>query len=170
MRSRTSKQRVVFVGRQLRAVDLRIGGYSYREIGKEIGESHEAARKQVKDALQKIETATAESAQELVRIEVERCDAMLKGLWGDAKDGDVDAVIASLRIGKRRSELLGLDAPQSINLGAPGGGPLRIAGLVIAPDDLPKLAEKDLDALETLARRLAVDRNSDPQPDPSRKG
>ena len=50
----------------------------------------------------------------LRELEVQRLDAMLYAVWNDVLQGDANAVHTALRISERRSRLLGLDAPHSI--------------------------------------------------------
>ena len=50
----------------------------------------------------------------LRELEVQRLDAMLYAVWDDVLHGDANAVHTALRISERRSRLLGLDAPHSI--------------------------------------------------------
>jgi hypothetical protein len=51
---------------------------------------------------------------ELREIELDRLDRLQRGIWERAKDGDIRAIDAVLRIIDRRARLLGLDAPQKI--------------------------------------------------------
>ena len=50
----------------------------------------------------------------LRELEVQRLDAMLYAVWDDVLQGDANAVHTALRISERRSRLLGLDAPHSV--------------------------------------------------------
>ena len=55
----------------------------------------------------------AEGAEELRKIELARLDALQVSLWDRAMAGDVDAVLAVLRIMDRRIRLLSLATPGS---------------------------------------------------------
>ena len=50
----------------------------------------------------------------LRELEVQRLDAMLYAVWDDVLQGDANAVHTALRISERRSRLLGLDAPHTV--------------------------------------------------------
>ena len=50
----------------------------------------------------------------LRELEVQRLDAMLYAVWNDAQQGDAGAVSTALKISERRSRLLGLDAPHTV--------------------------------------------------------
>lgn len=67
------------------------------------------AYKDVKRELRRVREDVAESSGDLLTLELERLDAMLRGLWPAATTGDERAVSAALRIMQRRAKLLGLD-------------------------------------------------------------
>ena len=50
----------------------------------------------------------------LRELEMQRLDVILYAVWDDVLQGDANAVHTELRISERRSRLLGLDAPHSI--------------------------------------------------------
>ena len=50
----------------------------------------------------------------LRELEVQRLDAMLGAVWDNVLQGDAGAVSTALKISERRSRLLGLDAPHTI--------------------------------------------------------
>lgn len=91
------------------ALELRKAGRTYREIGKEIGVSHEAARKLVERGMQALRDLSKESCEEWRALETERLDALWAGLWPSASTGDTQAVSQALRVMERRAKLLGLD-------------------------------------------------------------
>ena len=97
--------------RRKQAVVLRIAGATYQQIGDRIGVNKQRAYQLVKQALGETKRLTAESAEELKGIELERLDALCTAMWPDAMKGDEQKVDRVLRIMKRRAELLGLDAP-----------------------------------------------------------
>lgn len=102
--------------RESRAMDMRKAGATYDQIGERLGISKVGAFKAVKRVLERTAKTTTEAADDVRRIELERIDAMLLGLWKAATNGDARAVDSSMRLSKRRSELLGLDAPQRIEM------------------------------------------------------
>lgn len=121
-----------------KAIGLRLEGYSYREIAAELGVSVETAYRYVNDGWDRIKTETDQDREDLRNLELARCDAMLKralplatrnnlvlidielGPDGpaevrkDAIDVQFKAMDRVLKIGKRRADLLGLDAPTKV--------------------------------------------------------
>lgn len=95
--------------RQRQAVELRKAGVGFQVIADKLGyKDHSGAYRAVKAALKK---TLQEPADEVRRLELERIDAMLLGVWPRAKSGDDKAIESVLRLMKRRAALLGLDAP-----------------------------------------------------------
>ena len=109
--SQMSPPKVQAAVRRKEAVDLRLQGMTYREIGQELGVTPTRARQLVAEALAAIEKDTAESAEELRRLELDRLDQLQSGLWEAAAGGNLKAVGAALKIMERRARLVGLDAP-----------------------------------------------------------
>src|SRR3954452_13686313 len=64
--------------RRAEALSYRIQGYTYRQIGKMLGLSHEAARNIIHRAINDLATSSAETAEEVRRIEIERLDMMVQ--------------------------------------------------------------------------------------------
>ena len=96
-----------------RALDLRQEGYSYESISEQPGYStRSASYKAVMRRLRDMDRPAVSMLRELG--EVQRLDAMLYAVWNDVLQGDANAVHTALRISERRSRLLGLDAPHSI--------------------------------------------------------
>ena len=123
-----------------KAINLRLQGHTFREIAAAVGVSVETAHRYVNDGWERIQTATDEQRQELRDLELARLDAMLKRVLPIAtannlkvekevfRNGQAEiiceedaelqfkAVDRALKIGKRRAELLGLDAPAKIEV------------------------------------------------------
>ena len=100
--------------RRLQAIQLRMGGASYRAIAERLGVSDAQAFNDVKAELAKIAKLTSAEAEHVRTIELERLDAMTLALWSKAEQGDQGAIDRLLRVMERRSKLMGLDAPTSI--------------------------------------------------------
>ena len=94
------------------AVDMRLGGASYRQISKALGVPLATTHRHV----QRMLTEYAETATQLRDMEVARLDRLLMGHWTKAIGGDVNATRTVLSIMDRRAKLLGLDAPPRIDL------------------------------------------------------
>lgn len=108
----------------MQALALRLAGSSYREIGATLAVSHQQAYKDVQAMLK---TTCMETADEVRRNELHRLDALLAAHWkaavgipamGDqpAVPPDKGATTTVLGIMDRRARLLGLDAPQRIDV------------------------------------------------------
>ena len=101
----------------MRALELRKAGVSLAAIASELGYSGASgAYNAVKAALDK---ARAEPAAELREIMAARLDEMLVVAYENALQGDVDSMMAVLRIEERRARLFGIDrreAPVKANL------------------------------------------------------
>lgn len=92
------------------AFRLRSTGLSYREIADAMCCDVATAHRRVRRALGKI---PKELADEYRALEELRLDALLEAIWAKAMDGDLKAVDRVLAIMRRRSQLLGLDAPKA---------------------------------------------------------
>ena len=96
-----------------RALDLRRGGATYRQIADSMNLSLAGAEKAVKRGLKMI---VAEPAKDVLQIELDRLDGMWLGLWPRIQKGEPAAVSAGVRVIERRAKLLGLDKPTQINI------------------------------------------------------
>jgi len=112
------------VERQARAIRLRTAGVQYADIASTLGCSVGTAHKAVQDGLRQVlvdHGAEDEAAAQLLRL-----DDALRALWpsvvGNADVVDIDtrvkAIDRLIRIERRRADLLGLDAPKSLNVRA----------------------------------------------------
>ncbi|MDL4812798.1 hypothetical protein [Actinomadura opuntiae] len=112
-----SARRVEAAQKRARALELRKAGATYDQIAQQVGFSNRGtAQRAVVTALREI---TAEPARDVLALELERLDAMLLGLWPDARRGDQQAIDRVLRIQERRARYLGLDSDRG-GLGAAG--------------------------------------------------
>lgn len=102
---------------EMRAYELRKAGWPYTAIGIELGVPHNTARDWVIRVLDSLEADEARSLDAVRRMELERLDAMLAGIWKRATEtGELDAINTILRLMERRAKLLGLDAPIKVDL------------------------------------------------------
>lgn len=102
------EQKQVNIGK---ALDHRLKGLSYREIGEEMGIDRSVAFRYVKEAIKTIQEKYTEKAQALVTLERQKLDRLEVGLIKTTREGDVKAATAMLKIMERRAKLLGLDEP-----------------------------------------------------------
>lgn len=96
-----------------KALDLRRGGATYRQIADALHITVSTAEKAVKRGLKLI---VAEPAAEVLQLELDRLDGAWMGLWPRIQKGEPAAVAAGVRIMERRSRLLGLDKPAKVDV------------------------------------------------------
>ncbi len=106
---KTSPETVEAKMKAAKALELRMEGKTFEAIAEELGY---AGKQGAYDAVRRsIAAITREPAEELLKLDLERLDAM----WGihylNAQAGDVQALAACMKIMERRAKLLGLDAP-----------------------------------------------------------
>src|SRR5712692_7372227 len=100
--------------RRQKALDLRIAGARYRQIGAQLGVSPQTAYRDVQTALGELATLQHRKAEKLRELELERCDKLTLALSPKARAGDDKAVRAIITVMDRRAKLLGLDAPTKL--------------------------------------------------------
>ena len=91
------------------ALRLRSLGLTFREVASHMCCDVSTAHRRVSRALGAI---PRELADEYRGLEALRLDSLQQAVWEQAIDGDLKAVDRVLSIMKRRSQLLGLDAPK----------------------------------------------------------
>lgn len=106
----TSPRRIKAVEeKQLQALEYRKMAYSYSQIAEALGYAGpQGAQAAVMSALARI---IREPAQEVLKLELERLDAMFSKPYQAAISGDLVAVGSCLNIMARKARMLGLDAP-----------------------------------------------------------
>lgn len=121
MASKTTSQRITAAGRRSRAVQLRIEGLTFAEIGKELRISGPRAYQLVREALSLLTEHTVERADRLRTLEAMRLDELHAAFWDKAIAGDYRAADRVIRIMERRAKLFGLDAPTKYAPTSPDG-------------------------------------------------
>lgn len=97
--------------RKADAVELRRKGWSFERIAKEVGVSISTAHRYITSELEKVAAETAEAAEQVRQLELERLDRALAAVFQRVDDGDDKAIATMLRLQERRAKLLGLDTP-----------------------------------------------------------
>lgn len=97
------------------ALEYRRDGYSYRDIASIMDTTVSTAYAWVQGELQALRSLTREAAEDVRDMELHRCDLLLNSLMPGIKTGDPQSIATALKIGERRSRLLGLDAAQKID-------------------------------------------------------
>jgi len=115
-KSPTTQRKLTAAQRRDQALQRRIGGFTFQEIGDELGITRQSAHGLVVTALKELNEKTMESAEELKRVMKEQLAAMTYAIWGQVLAGDLGAVAAMDRIQKRLAALDGLDAAKKLNL------------------------------------------------------
>lgn len=138
-----------------RAIAMREGGATFRQIGDAMGISRQAAAKHVAKALDELRARTTESAERVRQLELLRLDALLRANW--AKRGEVEHAKVLLSISARRAKLEGLDAPQRTELTGAGGKPLNPQPPEPELPNLENLTDAQLDQLQELLRLAGVE-------------
>lgn len=134
----TNAARARSLDRQVKALELRRMGKGYSEIAAALGIGRSQAHRLVQSGLADAVAQVSAEADELRAEEVSRLDAMLSGLWPDARRGQHAAVDRVLRIMERRAKMLGLDAPTKVSETDPAGnfvGPRTINLVAPTPSD-----------------------------------
>ena len=101
--------------RRQRALEMRLAGASYREIGQALGVSGKTA---FHDVTRILADTVQESADRARALEVQRLDRLLLTYWPRALGGDHQATSLVLRIAQRRSQPLGVEARLKVDLTA----------------------------------------------------
>jgi hypothetical protein len=116
---KATADKVTAAERQKQAMELRKAGASYSAIAERVGYASESgARKAVATVLARIVAEANESAGELRAMTLERLDAMILAIWPACRRGDLGAIDRVLRIEAQRAKLLGLDAPERVDVAA----------------------------------------------------
>ena len=107
--SPTSPRRLAIFAKRHEALRMRLLGMSWRAIAERLGlQSHTTLIEAVDVLLRDTISADLEAVREL---ELQRLDYYLQQLEPRINDSDVRAIDCALKTSRRRSELLGLDAP-----------------------------------------------------------
>jgi hypothetical protein len=101
------------------AAEMRLAGASYEQIARQleyrsVSSAHDAVQAGMAAAMQ-------DPDSEIRRMELDRLDVLLVGLWPKARRGDVAAVDRVLKVMERRSRYLGLDATAESGPAKPSG-------------------------------------------------
>jgi len=101
------------------ALKLRISGMGYVAIGQTLGIATSHAYNLVLGELQRLRETSAELAEHVRDIEMQRLDELQAAHWQKALQADPSSTNQVLSIMGRRAKLLGIDAPEKIEMSAP---------------------------------------------------
>ena len=129
--SRASGRRLQTLARSREALSLRVEGKTFAEIGTNMGYSEQRAHSVVTRELMRLSAARTEQSEAVLRLEIERLDALWRAVWPTAKEGDLPSIETALRLMARRAKLLGLDAPKHLSVEAHAPMALQIIEHVV---------------------------------------
>jgi len=113
--SKTSPRRLQAAKKQVKALELRVEGRSFRQIALELKYRGPSGAHKAVDAA--LERTIREPADEVRQLELERLDRLQIMPWKQATViGDPKAIASVIKIMERRAKLLGLDAPITYSL------------------------------------------------------
>jgi hypothetical protein len=124
--SKNSPTKAQAVKRRAEALDLRIAGLTYRQIGERMGVSESRAYQLVGKALAVYRIDGTQKAEQLRAVMTAQLESLVGGLWPQAKAGDVKAVSTLLGVFNRLARLHGLDAPAKVQAHV-GGDPYGVS-------------------------------------------
>lgn len=107
--SKTSGRMVAAEELRQQALELRKRGYSYAEIGRELGRDKNTVYKAVRTALDRTVEANAESAEEARELEVMRLERWLTKLESGIDAGDPRSIDVATKVHARVSAMKGID-------------------------------------------------------------
>ncbi len=113
--------------RRNRAIQLRVEGWSYREIAEELKVSVSTAFGDVESVIERNRQEANENAEKARRIALQRIDVAVRGLMPDVRSGNARSAEVMAKLEERRAKLIGLDAPEKRELTGADGGPLAVA-------------------------------------------
>ena len=161
--------RITATERQRQAVDLRLQGLSYQQVGDELGIGKQEAYNLVSRALKQNRKELAESVEDVREMELAKLDKLDRKLWELLDQGGGELVTTEEGIGaqgpiskvrvqrpgiggvidrllavqKRRADILGLDSASKHEVTGPEGGPIQltdIARIVKRGDEAARIA------------------------------
>jgi hypothetical protein len=104
--SQTSVKKMKTHEKQIQALQLRRAGAGYEEIARQVGyRNSSGAYKAVRAALLK---TLQEPSEDVRKLELERLDRLMLGIWPAAIGGNLEALDRVLKIMKHRAEITGL--------------------------------------------------------------
>lgn len=134
--SKRVRRRVAVKNWHAKALQLRIDGYTIRDVAKKLGKAISTVHEAIEKELNEIPAAQVDQLRE---IDGARLEAVIRGHLSKARRGDAEAahvVVAAIR---QRARLFGTEAPKKTEHTGKDGGPFVF--------DLTKLTDEQLDRL-----------------------
>lgn len=111
--SRTAPKKIELTARRAEAVNLRLQGWSFEQIGASMEISPQAAHQLVDGAM---DAMLREPIEKLRQLELARLDELQTAIAEEAMGGNLGAISAWLAIHDRRAKLAGLYQPQTFKV------------------------------------------------------
>jgi len=124
-KAKTNPQFIKTAERRAFVLELRKSGANYQQISEATikkfglgnlpeGWDERYAYKDISRELDRLNAELSQNTAETRRMELERLDSLMLGLWTKARQGNEGAVDRILKIMDRRARYLGLDAPTKV--------------------------------------------------------
>jgi hypothetical protein len=142
--AKTSAKAIKRKQKEAEVLTYRLAGHSFAAIGKQLSCSPDTAHRMATAAMAKI--VPVETAQEVLKAELLKLDAMATGVYENAIHGEPAAIDAMLSIMRLRGRYLGLfpdgkGGGVNINIATGTAEDTGIQVVFQAPDRVRKLAE-----------------------------
>lgn len=111
--SARDRDRARQAARRIEALNLRLYGLTYAEIGERLDLSPEGVADLINRTLERAENVAVDQMRE---IENRRLDRAQLAIWTRVLQGDIKAVDAFLRISSARRQMNGLNAPTKVEI------------------------------------------------------
>jgi hypothetical protein len=102
--------------RMRQALDLRLTGRSYADIGDALGVTPQRAFQLVSEGVARLTGDEVRNIDLARQLQLLRLDMLMHAQWPKVQAGSTEAANVVLKILERQSKLLGLDAPIKINV------------------------------------------------------
>ena len=132
------------LARRVQSWDLRVDGYSYREIAERTGVSLTTAYHDVQVAAELLDDVRKAKAERVLEVELARYDKASNALLSKVLKGEPKATMAYMRVSEQRARLLGMNAPEKV----------LHAGMVITGEQLAGSQNSLAEKLEGLRQRM----------------
>ena len=108
----TKPSRLGHTERQREAIEYRITGMTFDEIGKRMGITPQGAYQLVTRAMNAHQSVTAELVNEHRALDVARMEEIVRILWPRVQEGHLESVDRVFKAAQRKAALLGMDLKQ----------------------------------------------------------
>ncbi len=115
-RTNKERERMRLAERRSQVMQMTVAGKTTDQIAGEFMVSRQTIAKDIKSALKSTEESMLTATVEVRRVQHLRLEQAFDAIWIQIKTGDLDAIKVMISLLDRESKLLGLDAPQRIDV------------------------------------------------------